>query len=164
MSYRESVASRVLLLALLLGGPAACKGARARVPPPPLPPPAALSAAEIGDRHYAQREFPEAVTAYEQALAEADDPAASPSVTFRLAMAYLGLDPGLEGQSRAVELLRDHSLPASELPPEAAVLLQLLETLEQVRGELNDSRRQVRRLNTELEKLREIDLKRRPPQ
>ncbi len=124
-----------------------------------------LSPLEVADRHYQAGDYAQAADAYRAILLEASEGVEPPRVLFRLAMSQLLLDPGPEGEQRALELLRGHAAAEGDepAPSEAAVLLQLLQGLEQARSELRDSRRQARRLATELEKLREIDLRRRPP-
>ncbi len=153
--------SAILLLALL--SVAGCKDDRSRRPPVIATP--ALSAAQLADRHYALGEFTEAARAYEEALNEGTGEAPRGALVFRLAMSYMSLEPGLEGQKRALQLLRrelPQPAPASQ-DVQASLLLDLLESLERLRASLGNSEREARRLAGELEKLRDIDLKRRPP-
>lgn len=155
MARMTRVGMIVLLSGVAMGS--GCRGDKSRRPPLTTP---VLTAAEEGDRHYLRGEYAEAAAAYERALLVADDPQEAQDLLFQLALCYLSSDPGPAGQSRALVRLRRHR-PAEG--SRADLLLDLLESLEELRTDLGVSQREIRRLSRELEKLREIDLNRRPP-
>ncbi len=130
----------------------------AREPPPPPPEP------DKGDQSFENGLYEEAAVAYESDL-QTDGAQAGPERLIRLAIAYqLGPDPESK-RDRIVQLLKA-AVEAKPDGPLVGVAESMLALLERNRSLLLDSAqkdRRIRQLSDELERLKQIDLRRRPP-
>ncbi len=127
--------------------------------PPPPPPPEP----DKGDLSFQNGSYEEAAVAYENDLQS--DPQAPPERLIRLAIAYqLGPDPESK-RDRVVQLLKAaiEAKPDGELVGVAESMLALLERNRSLIQDSAQKDRRIRQLSDELERLKQIDLRRRPP-
>lgn len=140
--------------------------------PPPTPPPPAPTIVEapppdpvpsLGDRNFQNGRYREAAAAYEADLEKGGDE--SPEALIRLALAYQ-LGPDAEAKrERVVGLLKQalEAKPDILLASVAQSLLALLDRNQSLAQDSAQKDRRIRQLSEELERLKQIDLRRRPP-
>ncbi len=127
-------------------------------PPPPPPEP------DKGDESFENGLYQEAALAYEADL-QTDASQGGPERLIRLAIAYqLGPEPEAK-RDRVVQLLKAaiEAKPDGPLVGVAESMLALLERNRSLQQDSAQKDRRIRQLSEELERLKQIDLRRRPP-
>ena len=152
------------MLALFSGG---ChKNPSATVPaPPPAPTPApAPDNFELGQKFFRNGDYARAAKAYEAYLRDNSSPADQDQAFFRLALSHAFPESPVRDIPKALELLHDliRRFPQSPYKPQAEFLLSLQEEVEKLRTDVSKRDERVRDLTQELEKLKQIDMQRRP--
>lgn len=140
---------------------ASCQKKAAR--PPAMPSPAAASADngfEQGETFFQAREYGKAAAAYESYLNTGANKKRDQAL-FQLGLAY-----ELSGRDRdkATAAFRQlvQEFPESQWGAEAQVILALQSEIGKLRAESNTREEQIGRLRSELEKLKKIDLEKKP--
>lgn len=132
-------------------------------PPPATPAPVVAHAAnglEQGEAFFQAREYGKAAAAFESYLAAGPNKKRD-QVLFQLGLAYelSGRDRD-KGTAAFRKLVQE--FPQSEWLEEAQVMLALQSEIEKLRAENNTREEQIGRLRRELEKLKRIDLEKKP--
>ncbi len=152
---------RIFLLASLTGLLLFCGACarRVRLPRPPPPP----DYFQIAEQYFDSGDYANAVRAYNTFLQQN---AAAPNrdrVLFRMALAYSFPESPIRSTPRATQLLQQISrLPDSRYKAEARLLLRLQEGADKLRADVTKKDERIRELTEELEKLKKIDMERRP--
>ena len=160
----------VFFLVILLLPAWACRKNPPRIPSPPAPTPAP-SKLEIGNASFNGGLYREAAESYEAFVRENPDAANLDEVLFRLGIAYglAGSSPenfkNTQNELRAL-IIR---FPKSRYRPEAEYILTLQAEILKLRLNVRDRDalmldrdERIRRLTLELERMKKIDLERRP--
>jgi len=158
--------------------PWSCQRRPAPPPPPPapapapapIPEPAPASAPsppnyfEMGESYYVTGDYTSAAQSYQSYLDASLEPANHDRALFRLALISLFPESPVQDQSRALETLQKlvADFPQSLYRPEAEFLLRLHQEVEGLRTDLSKRDQRIRELTQELERLKQIDMQRRP--
>ncbi len=123
-----------------------------------------LSRLEMGEIHFRQGKYPEAVRDYEAYLKANPQFESRDRILFNLGLSQ-ALAPGsnrnLPGAKTALNrLLTEY--PESGYKSQAGLILNLITQLERLDLDIRERDARIRRLQEELDRLKEIDLKRRP--
>lgn len=152
------------LSAILMTALAGCREKpTSRRPQPAASNSPAAAALDQADAHFEAGRFAEAADAYDSALA--DYPSSESSqILFRQALAHL-LESIGRGRSRAIPILEKLAATerGSSLGGASRVILDLLEEVQHLARSNAASEKRVEQLSEELEKLKKIDMRRRPP-
>lgn len=149
----------LLLLALSFLAPA-CKRGRTPAPAPP-PPPDYL---KLGEGYFESGDYPNAIKSfntYLQGRAGAPD---ADHALFRLALAYGVAEGPAQDLPKGMQLLQQlvREYPASPFKAPAVLLLRLQDEATRLKADLTKRDEKVKELASELEKLKKIDMERRP--
>lgn len=151
--------------------PAAQPAPEPEAPPPPAPtdvaaesPPSEPGYLDQAEAHFASGAYAEAVRLYQMYLQH--DPAGSERepALFHLAIAHLIPKSPVYNPARAKGLLKElfTQRPESPYAAQARLILDLQAAVETLRSDVRRREEEVNRLSRELERLKEIDLTRRP--
>jgi hypothetical protein len=165
-----------LAAALMFGLLAFAAGCQRQPASPAVPVPAAYL--KQGEISFEKADFGQAVIAYENYLRQTPNPKEHDRVLFRLALAYAIPGHPSHNLGRSTELLNQlvALFPESPLKPQAEYILRLqaesenLKTinesaqteLEKTRAGVRERDERIKLLREELDKLKKIDLERRP--
>ena len=133
--------------------------------PPPQPASVTpLSRLEMGEIHFRQGKYPEAVRDYEAYLKANPQFESRDRALFNLGLSRAlasGPNRNLPGAKTALNrLLTEY--PESVYKSQAGLILSLITQLERLDLDIRERDARIRRLQDELDRLKEIDLKRRP--
>ncbi len=136
------------------------------VPPPEIPEePPVLSPLVEGDRAFLAGDYGNATSSYGRYLEENPESVAQTRVLFRLGVCLAMGTEGRPGEERAKEYF-DRVIALSPESPyaiQSKLILELFGQLESLAGRTRQDREEIGRLKDQLEKLKSIDLSRRPP-
>jgi tetratricopeptide (TPR) repeat protein len=147
----------ILIFFLLSGG-----GCRRQ--PRPVSTPPASDYFRRGEVHFEAGDYAAAARFYELHLRHDPGAADRDDALFHLAMAYALPGSSVQDLGRARVLFEELTVvfPGSPQTAQAALILELLTQLEILKSDLSDTQRQVQQLREELERLKEIDMRRAP--
>ena len=182
-SIRTALSASLLGLALLPWG---ChKKPRAPLPPTPLPPiasslapvpvpapipssipklPASPSYLDVGENYFEMGDYAKAAQAYETYLQNNYSPANQDQALFRLALTHALPASPVRDLPKATSLLQQLTkhFPESPWRPQAELLLGLQGEINKLRTDVSKRDEHIRDLSRELERLKQIDMRRRP--
>ncbi|MFQ5740930.1 MAG: tetratricopeptide repeat protein [Acidobacteriota bacterium] len=155
-----------LFLAVSLALPAASGCRKKRVAAPAVPPPTiATDRRARAEADFERGDYSEATAAYESLLSRNLPISEEPRVLFRLALSYALPESPVHNPDRAIQLLtrliEEH--PDSPYGLESRLILGLLSRSQTLESQAKRKEEEIRKLAEELEKLKAIDLRRRPP-
>jgi hypothetical protein len=143
--------------------------------PPPIPEPKPATPApdyfQQGEVYFEKGYYAEAAESYENYLLKNPEEKNQDRVLFRLAISYALPGYPVHDPQKAMSLLKrlTASFPDSPYKPQAQFILELQTELEKLKAEVRERDERVRerderikRLTNELEKLKKIDMERRP--
>jgi len=134
------------------------------VPPPPVVPTPPLSRLERGDVYFREGKYPEAVRIYEAYLRSNPKGESADKALFHLGLSHAlssGSDRNLPGAKTTLNrLLTEY--PESGYRSQAELILSLITQVEQLNLDVVEKDSRIQKLEVELNRLKEIDLKRRP--
>lgn len=159
LGLSRKVAYTVAVLTLLVLAPACSKGRRTAAPPPPPPTPL-----QIADGYFESGDYPNAIKSFNHYLqGQAGAPDADRAL-FRLALAYGVADGATQDLPKGMQLLQQlvKQYPASPFKPPAILLLRLQDDVTRLKADMTKRDEKVKELAKELEKLKQIDMGRRP--
>ena len=155
----RSVSSVSLLVLALL--PWSCQKRPTSTPVPPPP-----DYFELAEEYFATGDYASAVDAYNAYLR--DNPSAEnlDRVLFRLAMSHAFPGSSVRNLPQAMERFGQlvSEFPHSPFAPQAEFLLRLQAEVDQLRSDLTTREERIRALTQELERLKQIDMRRLPAQ
>jgi len=147
----------VALLGLSLFASSCVK--KAPVPAPPPPP----DYFQLGEKYFLIGDYSNAAEAYNTYLRQKPAAANRDYVLFRLALAYAFPESPVYSAPQSMQLLQQVArLPESQYKPEAQLLLRLLEGTDRLKADVSKRDERIKELTRELEKLKQIDMQRRP--
>lgn len=147
---------------MLLGAAGGC--AKRRTPPSqPLPPPPPQELIEA-DARFDSGDWAAAATLYQSIVA--DNPELIPPrldrIHFRLGLIHANPDSSLWNPEKARDLLTPLAqATGNEYQTQASILVTLLQQLTKIEGQYASTKKELRRVSEELEKIKEIDRARR---
>lgn len=158
LGLSRRVTCGLLLLALAFLTPA-CSKAR-RTPPPP-PPPTPL---QIAEGYFESGDYANAIKSFNTYLQGRPTAPDADRALFRLAMAYGVAEGSAQDLPKGMQLLQQlvHQYPASPFKPPAMLLLRLQDDVTKLKADVIKRDEKVKELAKELEKLKQIDMGRRP--
>jgi hypothetical protein len=120
--------------------------------------------AKIGDQFFEAHNYPKAAEAYTVYLHDHASGANADHALFRLAMTHLLPDSPLHDVPRATGLLQQviTRFPDSPFRPQSEYLLSLQGEIDRLHSDLSKRDDRIRELTQELERLKQIDMQRRP--
>lgn len=133
--------------------------------PPPAPPPSPTAYFSDGEREFSAGKYLEAAQSYQKYLDLASLDLNRDRALFRLAMSYALSSTS----SLAFQLAQTHfenlieRYPTSPYAAEAKFVVGLMQELLKLRADSKEKDERLRRLATELDQLKKIDMERRPP-
>ncbi len=133
--------------------------------PPPTPAPSSTAYFSDAERDFSAGKYLEAAESYQRYLDLASLDSNKDKALFRLAMSYALSS----SSSLAFQLAQTHfenliaRFPASPYSAEAKFVLGLMQELLKLRADAKDREERIRRLTSELDQLKKIDMERRPP-
>jgi tetratricopeptide (TPR) repeat protein len=142
------------LLAVMLLAPACGRRGRApRTPPPP-------DYLKLGDGYFAAADYPNAIRSYQTFLQNQPAAPDADRAIFRQALSY----SAVQDVPKAIELLQQlvTRYPDSAYSPPATLALRLHDEITRLKADLTKRDERVKELAKELEKLKQIDMERRP--
>jgi len=141
--------------------PPAAREPVAEEPPAAFPPRSLLE----GETSYETGDFPGAIGAFEVFLKEHPGHHEAARISFQLAIAYALSPPTEKSKRQATDQFRRvvQSYPESVYRREAEFILRLNADLDKLRSEGQAKDEKIKRLTEELERIKKIDLERRPP-
>jgi tetratricopeptide (TPR) repeat protein len=181
---------RVSLMGLALLGPACHRRASAPVPPaqasvplvlpPPGPTPEPQPAPipdtlpslpstggyfDLGEKYFQVGDYPRAAKAYETYLRSSVSLANQDQALFRLALTRFLPESPVRDIPQALNLFRllVKSFPQSPFRPQAEMILGMQAEIDRMRVDVGKRDERIQELTRELEKLKQIDMQRRPP-
>jgi hypothetical protein len=125
---------------------------------------ASLSPLARGDIYFSREQYPEAVLNYETVLKTDPGGETADGVLFNLGLAR-ALSPGQEKDLPGAKTALNRILneyPDSRYKSQAELILGLLDQVESLNTDVRERDSKIQRLQAELDRLKEIDLKRRP--
>jgi len=138
------------------------------VPVPIVPPeyewPEPLSRLEAGEILIRQGKYPQAIQVYKNYLDKNPQSESRDRALFYLGLSYVlssGADQNLTGAKTSLNKI-SKEFPESEYRSPAELILSYMTQLEKLNSNLNDRDSKIEKLQEELNRLKEIDLKRRP--
>lgn len=138
--------------------------AKTVLPPPPAVSTPPLSRLERGDVYFRQGKYPEAVRIYEAYLKSNPKGESADKALFNLGMCHAlssGSDKNLPGAKTTLNrLLTEY--PESGYRSQAELIISLITQVEQLNLDVVEKDSRIQKLEVELNRLKEIDLKRRP--
>jgi len=153
--FKRRIAATALLSISLVGVSCRRKPVQPVVPLPGPPP----SACEVAEKSFETGKYQAAVSDYETCL-RAKSPKDQDRLYFRLGLAY-----ALSGNSRLsrVQLQRVATqFPNSGYRAPAELILSLQAQIEKLGGDLKEQEKKIKTLTDELQRLKAIDMQRRP--
>jgi tetratricopeptide (TPR) repeat protein len=180
----------VSLVGLALLGPACHRRASAPVPPvqasvplvlpPPGPTPEPQPAPipdtlpnlpstggyfDLGDKYFQVGDYPRAAKAYETYLRSSVSLTYQDQALFRLALTRFLPESPVKDVPQALNLFRllVKSFPQSPFRPQAEMILGMQAEIERMRLDVGKRDERIQDLTRELERLKQIDMQRRPP-
>jgi len=133
--------------------------------PPPAPTPSPTAYFSDGERDFSAGKYLEAAESYQKYLDLASADTNKDKALFRLAMSYALSSTS----SLAVQLAQTHfenliaRFPASPYAIEAKFVVGLMQEVQKLRADSRDKDERIKRLATELDQLKKIDMERRTP-
>jgi len=155
----------LLGISLLLVAPACGKRSRT---PPTQPPPNYL---ELGETYFDTGDYPSAIKSFNTYLKDRAGAPDADRALFRLAMAYGVAEAPAQDLPKGMQLLQQlvKQYPSSPFKPPAMLLIRLQDEVTKLKDDVTKLRadatkrdEKVKELTTELEKLKKIDMERRP--
>ena len=167
---RKALSVSVLGLALL---PWSCGKKPAAPPPPPTPssvssgPPSASAASRYfvdGEKYFESGDYEKAAQAYASYLSDSQSPLNKDRALFRLALTRALPGSPIRDLPLAMNYLRQivARYPESPLRPQAELLLGLQVEIDKLQVDSGKKDERIRELSQELERLKRIDMQRRP--
>ena len=146
-----------ILFALLCG---ACHKKAAVPPPAPSPP----DEFQLAERQFDAGNYAAAAASYAQCLQRNPPPEKREMALFRLALAYALPGTGIQQWTQAISHFRQllAVAPQSSVKTQVQVIVALHEELELMRIQDRAKDLQIKTLSSELDKLKKIDLQKRP--
>ena len=124
--------------------------------------PAGLMNAEV---YFGLGEYPEAIREYKAYMENNPNAASTDRILFNVGLSHAlapGSDRNLSGaKSSLSRLIKEY--PGSRYRGEASLILDLIAQVERLDRNIRARNAQIKRLEDELQRLKEIDLRRRPP-
>ena len=164
-AFRKILSAGLLGFVLVPWFPWGCeKRPQAPPPPPPPPPPSPPSYFELAETHFETGHYANAAQAYETFLNRNPSAADQDKALFRLALAHAFPESPVHDPQQALQILQQlvSLFPESPYRPEAEFLLRLQGEIERLRSDLSNREARIRQLTQELERLKQIDMQRRP--
>ena len=123
-----------------------------------------LSRFEIGMTHFRQGNYPEAILDFKIVLQHNPQPNWKVEALYFLGLSY-ALSPGSrqnlsEAKTSLNQIVKE--FPQSDYRSPAELILRLMERLDQLNLSVSERDKSIQKLREELDRLKEIDLKRRP--
>lgn len=155
-----------ILVPILLGMSLMLAGCHKKSPPlvatpaPPSPP----DYFQQGEEYFASGKYAEAARAYDNFLRNNPPAENQDRALFRLAIAYAIPGSPIHNWQRALVLFKRvlSLFPKSPLALQADFILGLQAEVDKLRADVREREDRIKQLTTELEKLKKIDLQRRP--
>jgi len=116
------------------------------------------------EEHFRQGEYPEAIQGYETYLKDYPQDESRERILFKTGLSHAlasGSGRSLSDARSALDRLFEE-FPETRYQREAKLILNLIEQIRQLNRNVRTSNSTISRLEAELKKLKEIDLKRRP--
>lgn len=139
--------------------------------PAPIPssipnPPASPSFFDVGETYFEAGDYAKAAPAYETFLRNDFSPANQDTALLRLAVIHALPASPLRDPAQSASLLQQlmKRFPESPLRPQAELLLGLQSEIDRLRTDVSKRDERIRDLTRELERLKQIDMRRRPTQ
>ncbi len=150
---------RVILLCLVLASAGCGRKSRTTTAPPPPP-----NSFQIGQGYFESGDYANAIQAYSTYLRDNAAAQDSDVALFRLALSHALSAAPAQNLPQAMQLLKQlvKEHPKSPLKPHAELLVGLQDEVTRLRSDLTKRDDRVKELTRELEKLKEIDMQRRP--
>jgi hypothetical protein len=120
---------------------------------------------DLGEKYFQAGDYPRAGKAYETYLQKSVSLANQDEALFRLALTrFLPASP-VRDVSQALNLFRllVKSFPQSPFRPQAEMILGMQSEIDRMRTDVGKRDERIQELTRELEKLKQIDMQRRPP-
>jgi hypothetical protein len=132
--------------------------------PPPEPEEIIPSSFLVGEEKFASGSYQEAALSYEMFIRENPDHPKCDPANFKLGLAYAFTSSSLQSRRRSRRQLRDFidRFPESPYRKQAEFILGLHRDIDRLRSESLEKDKQIKRLAEELERLKKIDLEKRP--
>ena len=148
----------VALLGLLLFSAGCAR--KSRLPAPPPPP----NYFQLGQDYFESGDYANAIQAYTAWMRDHSAADNSDLVLFRLALSNALPEGSLHNMPQAMQLLKQlvTQYPKSPLKSQAEFLLRLQDEVNRLRADLGKRDDRIKELTRELEKLKQIDMQRRP--
>ena len=120
---------------------------------------------DLGERYFQVGDYPRAAKAYETYLRSSVSLANQDQALFRLALTRFLPESPVRDIALAINLCRllVKSFPQSPFTPEAQLIINLQAEIERLRLDVGKRDERIQDLTRELEKLKQIDMQRRPP-
>ena len=133
--------------------------------PSPLPPPTQPDEFQLAERLFDAGDYAAAARSYLQLLHQNPTPDKREKALFRLGLAYAMPGSGIQHFPQSMMYFRQllAIAPQSSLRAQVQVILALYAELEKTQAEGRAKDAQIKILGGELEKLKKIDLQKRPP-
>jgi outer membrane protein assembly factor BamD (BamD/ComL family) len=131
---------------------------------PPLPTPPRLDEIQVAEKQFEGGDYAAAAASYAQILQRNPTPEKREMALFRLALAYALPGTGIQQWTQAISYFRQllAAAPKSAVRTQVQVILALYDELELTRTQDRAKDLQIKNLSSELDKLKKIDLQKRP--
>ena len=119
----------------------------------------------LGEESFRAGRFSDAIREFQEYLETNPDAAESDVALFHVGLSYALADNSGKGARRAEDALKRllQNFPESPYASPARLILSLQEQVESMKSDLREKEARIRQLSEELQKIKEIDLQRRPP-
>ncbi len=157
--WRNLLSAGFLGLVLVPWWPSACQRKPQATPSPPP-----LTQLEMGEKYFEAGDYAQAAQAYDLYLRDNPSGPNQDRALFRLALAHAFPGSPVHDLPRANELLKQlvHLHTQSPFRAEAEFLLGLQDEADRLRADVSHRDERIRELTQELERLKRIDMQRRP--
>ncbi len=136
---------------------------RPATPPAPIPTPVPLNLFQKGEQYFEKGEYDQATLAFEQYLKD-PDPRNQPTALFHMGMARILSADSAKNMRQAEGDLKSliAQFPDSPYRAQAEFILSQQSQIDRLRNDVKERDEKIRELTDELQKLKEIDMQRRP--
>jgi tetratricopeptide (TPR) repeat protein len=120
---------------------------------------------DLGEKYFQVGDYPRAAKAYETYLRSSVSLANQDQALFRLALTHYLPESPVRDIPRAINLYRllVKSFPQSAFRPQAQMIIGMQAEIDRMRVDVGKRDERIQELTRELEKLKQIDMQRRPP-